>query len=613
MTGLDLIGVKARTALALGIPNLGRAFCYKIGVKLGINSVRRLKAAVPTGPFFGPAAERAVVEPSEAWRNQMRYFGWFPVALPGGHCPDWHTNPFSAERANASLPWWRIPDFDPQAGDIKAVWETSRFDWALAMAERAAAGDRSEIGRLNAWLADWCERNPPYCGPNWKCGQEASIRVMHLAMAALMLGQTGAPSRGLVELIRAHLGRIAPTAGYAMAQDNNHSISEAAGLYVGGCWLVRLGDPQGARWQNLGLNWLENRVERLVQPDGSFSQYSLNYHRVLLDTISMVEIWRRHLNLPRFSACWQHRATAATRWLATMVNPGTGDAPNLGANDGARLLPLTDTDFRDFRPTVQLAAALFVDRRAYAGDGAWNTPLAWLGVALPVTADDEPTSQLYDHGGYAVLRRTDTMAVLRYPRFKFRPGHADALHVDLWVAGQNLLRDAGSFSYAAATEWIDYFTGVTGHSTVQFDERDQMPRLSRFLFGAWLKTVSVEPLLDTTDAITCGASYRDRHGATHARRLRLNSDRLSIHDEVGGFSRKAVVRWRLRPGAWRVEGQAVTDGRDQVKIETRMPVFRFELVRGWESRYYLQKTEVPVLEVEVHEPGVLTTEYRWGA
>jgi len=118
MTGLDLIGVKARTALALGIPNLGRAFCYKIGVKLGINSVRRLKAAVPTGPFFGPAAERAVVEPSEAWRNQMRYFGWFPVALPGGHCPDWHTNPFSAERANASLPWWRIPDFDPQAGEL---------------------------------------------------------------------------------------------------------------------------------------------------------------------------------------------------------------------------------------------------------------------------------------------------------------------------------------------------------------------------------------------------------------------------------------------------------------------------------------------------------------
>jgi len=39
------------------------------------------------------------------------------------------------------------------------------------------------------------------------------------------------------------------------------------------------------------------------------------------------------------------------------------------------------------------------------------------------------------------------MALLRYPRFRFRPSHADVLHVDLWVDAVNVLRDGGTFSY----------------------------------------------------------------------------------------------------------------------------------------------------------------------
>lgn len=42
---------------------------------------------------------------------------------------------------------------------------------------------------MNLWLNDWCENNPPYLRVNWKCGQEASIRVMHLIMAAYILDE----------------------------------------------------------------------------------------------------------------------------------------------------------------------------------------------------------------------------------------------------------------------------------------------------------------------------------------------------------------------------------------------------------------------------------------
>ena len=129
--------------------------------------------------------------------------------------------------------------------------------------------------------------------------------------------------------------------------------------------------------------------------------------------------------------------------MQALTQPETGDAPVLGANDGARLLPLGDSDYRDYRPAVQLAMALFADRCAYPGAGGWNGPLHWLGIPVPTWVAEPPGSVQLDAGGYSLLRRGAAFALLRYPRFRFRPSQADALHVDLWAGGDNHLRDAG--------------------------------------------------------------------------------------------------------------------------------------------------------------------------
>ena len=92
-----------------------------------------------------------------------------------------------------------------------------------------------------------------------------------------------------------HLCRIAPTIRYAIAQDNNHGISEAAALFIGGTWLVKMGNLVGQRWADMGRYWLEDRALRLIGPQGSFSQSSLNYHRMILDTFCIVEFCRQHM------------------------------------------------------------------------------------------------------------------------------------------------------------------------------------------------------------------------------------------------------------------------------------------------------------------------------
>jgi hypothetical protein len=617
MTGLF---TKARTAWGLGGGNIARVVGYNLGVKLGLNPVCRLKGATPHGAFFSTPMDMGAV-PSPVvtgWQSEALLFSHCPFAISDTP-PNWLANPLNGQRVAASeRDWWQIPDFDKAVGDIKLIWELSRMDWVLVFAQRAKQGDLVALDRLNAWMGDWCQHNPPYKGPNWKCGQEASIRVMHLAMAALILGQVRAASTGLCDLVRLHLKRIAPTVQYAMAQDNNHGTSEAAALFMGGSWLMALGLPEGENWARLGRRWLEDRAARLIGPQGSFSQYSINYHRVLLDTLCMAEVWRRHLDLPAFSGCWQSRALAATQWLRHMVNPVNGDGPNVGANDGARLLQLTDTPYRDYRPSVALAMALFAGQRAYTQSGPWENTLQWLGVDVQLGVAPLPQNYVADDGGFAILRCGHAMAMLRYPRFHFRPSQADALHLDLWLGPDNLLRDAGTYSYNTDPKWINYFGGTASHNTVQFDDRDQMPRLSRFLFGDWLKADCVQQLPASTQVSQFVASYRDRRGARHHRAVGLQEGFLRVVDQVQGFTTKAVLRWRLQPGEWRLEpsqqGLRLVLGSEAVVtlfVSATVPVLRCELVQGWESRHYLEKTPVPVLEVEVQQSGTLTTEVHW--
>jgi len=609
---MNLLLTKAVTALDLGLNSLVRALWYRLGVRTGLNPVRKLVASPLKGIFFDlPTLPRQDLPSAvSTWQGQALWFGYHSVTL-GDTPPDWHANPLSGLRVESPLrPWWHIGDFEPQIGDIKAIWEPSRFDWVLAFAQRAAHGQSAALEQLNDWLNHWCQNNPPYCGVNWKCGQEASIRVMHLAMASIILGQAASPQPVLLALVSQHLQRIAPTLSYAIAQDNNHGTSEAAALFIGGAWLMLNGDTAGEQWYHQGRYWLEERAGKLIGPQGSFSQHSLNYHRLMLDTFSMVELWRRQMSLAPLSGRCMERLAAATSWLGIML-AGRGDGPNLGANDGARLLQLTATDYRDFRPTLQLAAVLFLAKSAVRDAGPWHDVLAWFGLAKPAELADFATNVTLNDGGYAVMSVGQTWAMLRYPRFRFRPSQADALHLDLWLNDVNLLHDAGSYSYNTDPAWQQYFTGTASHNTVQFDDVDQMPKLSRFLFGDWLRTCNLQPVVHTKEGVTAGAAYCNRLGHRHQRTVSLTETSLVVRDILAGFSRNAVLRWHLPPSDWVLTSTGVENAFCSIEIRSTVPWQALRIATGWSSLYYMYKGKVPVLEVVFTQSAEISTIFTW--
>lgn len=601
---------KIATYRRLGTKNLIQVLWYTLRLKSGW-----LKRTMPVekaigGPFFNELGEAELDKLSSTLKNlslmsNPQVLGWY--TLPVESIPDWSRSILTDKSmSDTRLHWTEITDFTSGIGDIKGVWELSRFNWSLLLTQTYLKyKDPSYLEKLNQWLEDWSEHNPVNQGPNWKCAQETSLRILHLSACALIMQQFQ-PTEAMQKLLSQHLRRVYPTLGYAMAQDNNHGTSEAAALYIGGSWLLQANpdNPEATKWFNYGQQYLVERVLKLVMEDGSFSQYSVNYHRLMLDTLSMVELWRKALNLSQFSSQYIERAGKAANWLFQLTDRDTGDAPNLGANDGAHIVNFTNASYRDFRASVELAAQLFLQKTAYS-DALSKQLRNWFGLNATICLEQKGKFK-FGEGGYGLVRSEDAFCFIRVPKFRFRPGNADCLHLDFWLKGVNVFRDGGSFSYNTEPEWLNYFSGAASHNTIQFDDREQMPKISRFLFGRWLHYTH----FDISDG-NLAASYTDWLGASHSRHVTLSKDQLKITDIVSGFSSKAVLRWRLANLDWQISENILKSENFTLQVTSDQNLKSIALAEGFESRYYGQKSSLPVLEVEVVGDAEIITTISW--
>jgi len=145
----------------------------------------------------------------------------------------------------------------------------------------------------------------------------------------------------------------------------------------------------------------------------------------------------------RDSYRWPRQTNAAIlrsiHWLLALLDSNSGHVPNLGANDGAYIFPLTICSFNDYRPVLYAAARAFLDYNLPRGP--WDEMSLWFGVPL----ENRKYVQLPRYLGDQLYGK-DSWAALRTAQFATRPSHADQLHIDLWWRGLNVAQDAGRIS-----------------------------------------------------------------------------------------------------------------------------------------------------------------------
>jgi asparagine synthase (glutamine-hydrolysing) len=580
---------------------------------------RAYRAAAGVKFFFAPGepphipAEwlaAAVREADELLAGRFRYFS-HAVAQLGSPEPDWLANPFTGQREAPGRHWLDTEDFEPQRGDVKFIWEPSRFGWVFTLA-RAYAANRDEKYAEAFWqlLESWMRANPPQSGPNWICGQETAIRVLAATFGGYVFWNSPAATdervAALVVMLAGSAERIAGNIDYARSQMGNHAVSEAAGIFAVGVLLPELREAE--KWRRLGQFVLEDEARQFCAADGSYAQHSMNYQRLMLhDYLWSLALGER--NGIQFSELTRERLGRSYEFLYQLQDE-TGWLPNYGPNDGALILPLNGCAYRDFRPVLGAMHYLLRRQRLY-DDGPWSEDLLWLfgaGAADAPVSASQRSSRDFAAGGYYTIRTPQAWAMVRCHSYRNRPNQADMLHLDLWWRGINLLRDSGSFSYYdPAGQWGRYFVSTAAHNTVTVGDVDQMIKGPRF---QWLSLLSSRFLGRRHGAevtVWEGEHFGYRRlpsRAVHRRTIVClgGSGWLVVDDVFGAGDEIVRLYWQLPDLAYQAQGAGLRlempQGVCSLHLASQAPGLEWTVLRGvddgelragWDSSHYARR------------------------
>ena len=482
----------------------------------------------------------------EICRGVVRLFGGEPV-------------PLNLNGGASSQHWTRLETTPPEI-DIKLIWEPARFGWAITLARAYAySGDPAYARAFWEKTLHFLNAHPPNLGRQWQSAQEVAIRLMVWVFCDRVFA--AAPTsiaenrRRLWQGIAEHAARIPSTLVYARAQNNNHLLAEAAGLYTAGIYLPS--HPQAKKWRQMGWHWMNKGFQDQITEFGTYVQHSTNYHRLMLQLAVFADHLRRQSGDGDWPGATQARLAAATCWLWALTDSQTGRTPNLGANDGAYLFPLSSQPWEDFRPVVGAAARAFLDQAVY-DQPCLHEMADWFNLSrptAPVVKQPQALDMLRVESGQG-------RAFLRAAQFFDRPSHADQLHVDLWWRGVNLARDPGTYQYNAQPPWDNALVSSKVHNTLVLDGQEPMTPAGRFLWLDWAQAEVLAHELDEKAQLAWVSAEHDgfrRLGVRHQRRLSATEGGWLVTDSVLPYgksdekSHEVHLRWLLPDWHWTFE------------------------------------------------------------
>lgn len=463
-----------------------------------------------------------------ALEGKIRAFS--SIVLDYGSPINWHLNPITKVEVEKNSKWYKIRDFDPVRGDIKAIWEASRFTHLYYIVRAyMLTNDIKYYFAFSKQIEDWINNNTYSYGANYKCGQEATLRMINILFAFSVFNVYGLTTiedeSNIKKIVEGSYKKVLSNFYYAhKCIKNNHTLSEITGLIIG-AWCSR--DEVSLRKSYKLMN---KEVSSQFMSDGGYIQFSFNYQRFALQIMELVFKLSNTTGLELSSKNKEFIKKSAL--MMYQVQDESGDVPNYGSNDGALIFPVTTCDYRDFRSTINTIYAVLTGNKLYL-NGNYDEELMWFSDIDPKElpyVHIPRVSMTFEEFGINVMRHDNGFLMTVLQNFKTRPAQMDQMHVDLWHRGINILCDSGTYSYAS--ELGQDMALTAAHNTIKVDGIEQMKKVGPFLIYDWTKVKNLEFVDNHFRGIMIS-----KNGYTHIREIYRNIDGYFIEDQVlGDFS-----------------------------------------------------------------------------
>jgi hypothetical protein len=498
-----------------------------------------------------------------------------------------------------------VPHLDvARVGDHKWVWELNRHQHLVLLAQAFHLTGREEFAaEVFRQLESWMDENPFKRGINWTSALEVALRALSWIWIDHLLGarMNAVLYRRFLTVLLRHGSHLETNLSIYFSP-NTHLLGEALALFALGVFYPRI--PHAAGWRLRGSSMMIAQLDAQVREDGSHFEQSSYYHLYALDMFLFYYL------LSERPAALRPKLERMAGYLDALAGP-VRELPFLGDDDGGRLFHPYGPRDRFARATLGLSGVL-LDRPEWtccAAEDFAEIANWWIGPKRPAASSraKPPSSELFKQSGIARLSAGDRQIIM--DAGPFGPGgaghsHSDTLSLVARDGPEEILVDAGTFTYVGDPLWRNWFRGTSAHNTVSIDGLDQAEPVNAF---RWIgpPEVSVQewtssPKRDYLDAL---CRYR---GFTHRRRVLFRKpDLLFILDHMEGppGDHRVEQFWhtgghlgRLGPSCFQIGSRArLILATQQGEIE-----FGENSGCGWRSRVYGSKQPAPYLCWRIH-------------
>jgi hypothetical protein len=404
-------------------------------------------------------------------------------SLSFGKPIDWHLEPISGRRS-PMVPWKKLDSLDPSlTGDKKIVWELNRHQHLFAFArEFVRTGDDRYAQAVIDHIESWIKANPRSIGINWVSSLELAFRCISWLWAlSLLRSWQRWPELRLTSIIQSIAEQAAHIARYlsTYSSPNTHLTGEALGLYYIGCCVPEL--AHATRWRELGRAILLREIELQVLADGVYFERATWYHRYTADFYCHFLMLAERFADP-LPPTVTERVASLLEHLMWLARPD-GTSPNIGDDDGGKLMMFDPFIWGDWRAALSNGAAMFGRADFKIAAGALAEETRWLCGAQGESRFNEVSarapsanSKAFPVGGYFIMR-SGWSNVENYLSFDCGPhgvmncghAHSDALSIEVASNGETMIVDPGTCSYTGSAESRDLYRSTAMHNTLTVD------------------------------------------------------------------------------------------------------------------------------------------------
>lgn len=532
-------------------------------------------------------------------------------------------------------------------GSAKHVWEMNRmlFLPRLALLYKQT-GNIHYVTVIMRLVSSWVAQNPYLTGINWYSNIEINIRLINwfLTWEILQIEDLTARDRVFknfvedtwVPAIYQHC-KFSYSHPSLHSSANNHLIAEYAGLFIASAkWKFR----ESHQWNRYARTGLEKEMARQHSNNGINKEEAAEYIQFITDFLLLAMVVGDAVQQP-FSPSYKHTCKSILYYIRELLTI-KGQFPKYGDEDDGRVFALSsDLHDNNFLSLLEAGAIYFHDpvlatglpgpdqkNRILFGAAAANT------LAQLKPASTKRHSKFYPEEGHFIFRKQDNQHHEIYCHFDAAPlgylsiaahGHADALSFVLYIDGQPVIVDPGTYCYHTDAEWRRYFVSTRAHNTICIGGCDQARFVGPTLWLRHYKTTVKDHLLsDDYDYVVARHNGYKKMNIVHTRKMEFykTTNKFLITDYITnntGRNDTLEMPFHLHPGtSFSVNGCQATLLTGNRKISMKLDEqLQWAVVAGqsnphlgWYSEGFYQKIPAPVImgTLQMKRSLVLKTE-----